>query len=194
MKKTGSIILGCVLLSSCSTTYLLEGAKYDTKDSFIAARAAMNTRCTESVEVIRSPLVKRKLIAMIPTQEALYKNRYSIIKAALPNDPVTMERLRDNPLFSGLNENYRHIAERIKRRNIYASVDIVEYETLSTPQSNVDTDIFHVAMAEALGGKDIFYLTTKKNGKQVVSSEAATPKCESISGSYLSSIQTLALQ
>lgn len=194
MKKAGSIVLGCALLSGCGMTYFLEGAKYDSKEGFITARAAMNARCTESVATIPTPLVKRKLIVMIPTQEALYKNRYSIIKAASPNDPVTMDKLRDNPLFSGINEGYRNVAERIKRRNIYASVEVVEYEALSMPQPNSGTDIMHVAMSEALGGKDIFYLTTQKSGKQIVSYEATSPRCESIRDSYLSSIQTLALQ
>ncbi|MBZ0094016.1 MAG: hypothetical protein K8H75_01370 [Sulfuricella sp.] len=195
MKKTAPFVfISMLLLSGCGMTYFLEGAKYDNKESFVAARAAMNTRCTESISAIPVPLVKRKLIAMIPTQEAIYKNRYSIIKAASPNDPVTMDKLRDNPIFSAINENYRLIVERIKRKNIYPSVEVVEYETLSTPQASANADILHIAMAEALGGKDIFYLTTQKSGKQIVSIDAASPKCEAIRDSYLSSIQTLALQ
>lgn len=194
MKKTGSIILGCVLLSGCGMTYFLEGAKYDTKESFVAARSAAYARCTNSVSALPAPLVKRKLIAMIPTQEALYKNRYTIIKAASPSDPVTMDSLRENPLFSGMNEYYKYIVEHVKRRNIYKTVEVVEYETLSAPQPNADTDILYMAMAEALGGKDVLYLSTKKNGKQIVSYESASPRCESVRDSYLSSIQTIALQ
>jgi hypothetical protein len=195
MKKTAPfVIIFSLLLSGCGTAYFLEGVKYDSKESFVAARAAMNKRCTESITVLPAPLVKRKLIAMIPSQETIYKNRYSMIMASSPNNRVTMDTLRNNPLIAGLNENYRHLAEFIKRKNIYTSFELVEYEILSAPQPSADTDIFYIAMAEAMGGKDMLYLTTQKNGKQVVNYDMSNPKCEFVRDSFFSSIQTLALQ
>lgn len=196
MKKTAPyIFIFTLLLSGCSSRiYFLEGTKYDNKESFIAANAAMNTRCTESISPNTTPLVKRKLIAMIPTQEAIYKNRYSQIKVSSPNSPITMDNLRDNILISSVNAHYRLMVERIKRKNIYISVELVEYETLSAPQASEYADIFHIVMAEATGGKDMLYLTTQKNGKQIVNYDSSIPKCEAIRDSYLASIQTLALQ
>jgi hypothetical protein len=194
MKKTASFVfIFTLLLLGCgSRIYYLEGAKYDNKESFISARVAMNIHCTESISPIPTPLVKRKLIAMIPTQEAVYKNRLSIAKAI--SSPVTIDNFRDSPLISAVNENYRLMVERINRKNIYISVELVEYETLSSPQASTDSDIFYIVLTEAIAGKDMLYLTTQKNGKQIVNYDTSIPKCESIRDSYLSSIQTIALQ
>jgi|JI10StandDraft_1071094.scaffolds.fasta_scaffold252518_2 hypothetical protein len=182
------------LLSGCGMAYLLEGARYESKESFVAARSAMNARCMENVVPFPVPLVKRKLIAFIPSQEAIYKNRFKIVKAAIPNDPITIEGMRDNPLFSGLNENYRIGVEMLRRKNIFPSVEIVEYENLSLPQASADVDIFYIEMPEILGGKDTFYLTTQKGGRQLVNISAAVPRCEALRDSFHASVQTIALQ
>jgi len=193
MKKTTPyILILTLLLSGCAKAYFLEGVKYDTRESFIAARNEMDIRCTESISPLPAPLVKRKLLAMIPTQEAVYKSRYLIEKAVSPN--ITMDRLRDSPIISAVNNNYRLIVERIKRKNIYLSVELIEYETLSSPQASTDTDIFYIVLTEAIAGKDMLYLTTQKNGKQIVNIDSSIPKCEAMRDSYLASIQTLALQ
>lgn len=194
MKKTTPyILILTLLLSGCSSRiYFLEGVKYDTRESFITARNEMDIKCTESISPLPTPLVKRKLIAMIPTQEAVYKNRYLIAKAASPN--ATMDSLRASPRISAINNHYRLIAERIKRKNIYLSFELIEYETLSSPQASTDTDIFYVVLTEAIAGTDMMYLTTQKNGKQIVNIDSAIPKCEAMRDSYLFSIQTLALQ
>jgi len=193
MKKTASFVfILTLLLSGCAKVYFLEGVKYDTRESFITARNEMDISCTESISPLPTPLVKRKLIAMIPTQEAVYKSRYLIAKAVSPN--ATMDSLRASPLISAINNDYRLIAERIKRKNIYFSVELIEYETLSSPQASTDSDIFYIVLTEAIAGKDMLYLTTQKNGKQIVNYDTSIPKCESIRDSYLSSIQTIALQ
>lgn len=194
MKKRVAVGGLCALLSGCGMTYFLEGAKYDSRDSFVAARDAMNSRCTASVIPLVAPVVKRKLVFLIPTQSAVYQNRFSIVKAAIPNDPITIDGMKKNPIISGVGENYRLDFERIKRRNIYMSVDVSEYDTLSLPQASSEVDVLYVAMPEVLGGRDTFYLVTQKGGKQLVNISGAVPKCEAIRDSLLESIQTIALQ
>lgn len=182
------------LLSGCGMTYLLEGVRYESKEGFASARAAMLTRCTDSVVPLPAPLVRRKLIAFIPSQEAIYKNRFKIVKAAIPNDPITVEGMRSNPLISGINELYRADVEMLRRRNIFSSVDVVEYDSLSLPQASADVDILYVEMPEMLGGRDAVYVSTQKGGRQLVTVNAAVPKCEAIRDSLHASIQTIALQ
>ena len=160
MKKAVLVILMTTLaLSGCSTTYYLEGAEYKGKKKYIAARAAMHTRCIESTEPLPTPLIERKLIALIPSQELIYTTILTNLKAISPDYPMTREDLRYDPLYSGVNENFTMVVELIKRKNLYKTVEMIEYESLSIPEASVDTDIFHVVLATATNRNDRYYLT-----------------------------------
>lgn len=207
------ILITILLLSGCSTIYYLEGAEYDSKKKFIAARAAMYARCIESTIPLTTSIVERKLIALIPSQETIYRITHANIKAASPNFPVSLEDLRNDPLYSGANENFRMVVEWIKRKNLYTAVEMVEYEILSAPQAlsippaSADTDIFHIVLAPAINRRDMYYLITEKRGKQRIDYGIMNPdcasarisflsmiQCEAFRDNLLSSLQTLALQ
>jgi hypothetical protein len=208
MKKAVLVILMTTLvLSGCSTTYYLEGAEYKGKKKYIAARAAMHTRCIESAEPLPTPLIERKLIALIPSQELINTTILTNLKAISPDYPMTREDLRYDPLYSGVNENFKMVVELIKRKNLYKTVEMIEYEYLSIPEASVDTDIFHVVLATATNRNDRYYLTREKRGKLRIDYGAINPpcvhervsfmymtQCETFRDNLLSSLQTLALQ
>jgi hypothetical protein len=187
--------IGVVLLAGCAgQKFFLEGKQYNSKDEFIAARESTRSSCLASVTPLPQPIVNRKLVMMIPTQETIYKNRYAIIKAANPGYPVTMDGLRNNVLIAGLGESYRQNFEQVKKRNMYASVELVEYESLSEPQPTSNTDVYFIRLAEGLGARDTIYLVTSKNGRQIVNVDASSVLCSKRIESLLASLQTLALQ
>lgn len=201
------ILLITLLLPGCSTFYYLEGVEYDSKEKYVAARAAMHHRCIERAVPHAKPLVERKLIALIPSQEFIFRTALASRKAALPDFPVTREDLRKDPIYAGANENFRMVVELIKRNNLYASVEVIEYEDLSIPPADANTDIFHVVMATANNRNDKYYLTREKRGKLridygVINPECPTSRvsflsmieCETFRDNLLSSLQRLALQ
>jgi hypothetical protein len=208
MKKAVlTILITTLVLPGCSTIYYLEGAEYKDKEKYIAARAAMHTRCIESTEPLPTPLIERKLIALIPSQELIYTTILTNLKAISPDYPITREDLRKQPLYSGTNENFKMIIELIKRKNLYQTVEMIEYESLSLPEASVDTDIFHVVLATATNRNDRYYLTREKRGKLRIDYGAINPpcvnervsfmymtQCETFRDNFLSSLQTLALQ
>lgn len=208
MKNIGLVaLISVVLLAGCSTIYYLEGKEYDSKQKFIAARSAMYKRCIESTEPLSKPLVERKLIALIPSQETIYRTIQAKLKAASPDFPVLMEDLRKDPVYSGANENFKMVTELIKRRNLYSIVEVIEYQTLSIPQATEDTDIFHVVLATSDNRNDKYYLTREKRGKLRIYYGTMNPECaldrvsflsmtqcETFRDNLLSSLQTLALQ
>ena len=196
-----------LLLAGCSTIYHLEGKEYDSKEKFIAARSEMYQRCVESTDPLPKPLVERKLIALIPSQEIIYRTIQAKLKAATPDFPVLMEDLRKDPVYSGASENFRMVTELIKRRNLYSTVEVIEYQTLSIPQATEDTDILHVVLATSDNRNDKYYLTREKRGKLRIYYGTMNPdcamdrvtflsriECETFRDNLLSSLQTLALQ
>lgn len=208
MKNAALVILTiALLLSSCSTIYYLEGTEYEGKKKYIAARTSMHTRCIESTEPLPAPLIERKLIALIPSQEFIYTTVQATLNAAAPDFPLSREDLRNDPLYSGANENFRMVVELIKRRNLYRAVEMIEYETLSIPEADEDTDIFHIVLATATNRNDRYYLTREKRGKLRIEYGAMNPDCANVRVSFLfmtqcetfrdnllSSLQELALQ
>ncbi|MDV6345310.1 MULTISPECIES: hypothetical protein [unclassified Nitrosomonas] len=190
MKKAALVILMTVLvLSGCSTIYYLEDAEYEGKKKYIAARAAMHTRCIESTEPLPTPLIERKLIALIPSQEFIYTAIQKNFKDISPDFPMSREDLRIEPLYSGANENFRMVVELIKKKNLYRTVEMIEYESLSIPEASADTDIFHVVLATATNRNDKYYLTREKRGKLRIDYGAMNPDCANVRISFMSSIQ-----
>ncbi len=208
MKKVVLVILMTALvLSGCTTIYYLESTEYKDKKKYIAARAAMHTRCIVSTESLPTPLIERKLIALIPSQELIYTTVLTNLKAISPDYPITRGDLRKDPLYSGANENFKMVVELIKMKNLYKTVEMIEYEHLSIPEASEDTDIFHVVLATATNRNDKYYLTREKRGKLRIDYGAVNPpcvnervsfmsmnQCETFRDNLLSSLQTLALQ
>lgn len=183
------ILLTTLLLSGCSTMYYLEGTEYDSKNKFIEARAAMHNRCIESTAPLPMPLVERKLIALIPSQEFVYRTVFANQQAKSPDFPITREDLRKDPIYSGINQNFRMVVELIKRKNLYTTVEMIEYDTLSIPEASEDTDIFHIVLATATNRNDRYYLTREKRGKLRIDYGPMNPDCASARASFLSMIQ-----
>jgi hypothetical protein len=196
MKEFAVIILLCVTVCGCATriTYYLEGKAYPSKEAFVSAREQMEQRCMANLKGYDVPLVQRKLIAMLPSQEAVYKSRIEMAKASAQGANTTMDVLAANPLVNHVGRSYRWLAEKIQKKNIYSSVEIMEYETLSDPQPSKQADIFYVTLTNRIGGKDVLYMTTQRNGKQMISMDASNPICEAMAESFLASVQTIALQ
>ena len=89
-KRVWVIILILIGLTGCSTIYFLEGKEYEGRRQYIAARAEMYQRCIEGTISLSPPPIQRKLIALIPSQEAIFRTHFDNIKESNPNFPVTM--------------------------------------------------------------------------------------------------------
>lgn len=180
------ILLG---LTGCSTVYFLEGKEYEGRRKYLAARSEIYHRCVETVMPLDPPLIQRKLIALIPSQETIFRTHLDNIKESNPNFPVTMEDLRQDPIYFGMNENYRLVVELIKKRNLYQSLEIQEYEaTLTLPEVDEQTDVFHIDLPKDTKHRDMYYLTTEKRGKLRVDYGPMDPDCETARAPFLALI------
>lgn len=182
------IILILIGLTGCSTIYFLEGKEYEGRRQYIAARAEMYQRCIEGTISLSPPPIQRKLIALIPSQEAIFRTHFDNIKESNPNFPVTMEDLRQDPIYFGMNENYRLVVELIKKRNLYQDLQIEEYETLTVPEVDEESDVFYIALPKDTKHRDMYYLNTEKRGKLRVDYGPMDPDCETARAPFLALI------
>lgn len=187
-KRVWIIILILIGLTGCSTIYFLEGKEYEGRRLYIAARAEMYQRCIEGTISLNPTPIQRKLIALIPSQEAIFRTHFDNIKESNPNFPVTMEDLRQDPMYFGMNENYRLVVELIKKRNLYQFLEIQEYETLTIPEVDEETDVFYIALPKDTKHRDMYYLTTEKRGKLRVDYGPMDPDCETARAPFLALI------
>ncbi|HMV12422.1 MAG TPA: hypothetical protein PKD88_03320 [Nitrosomonas sp.] len=187
-KRVWVIILILIGLTGCSTIYFLEGKEYEGRRQYIAARAEMYQRCIEGTISLNPPPIQRKLIALIPSQEAIFRTHFDNIKESNPNFPVTMEDLRQDPIYFGMNENYRLVVELIKKRNLYQDLQIEEYETLTVPEVDEESDVFYIALPKDTKHRDMYYLNTEKRGKLRVDYGPMDPDCETARAPFLALI------
>lgn len=187
-KRVWVIILILIGLTGCSTIYFLEGKEYEGRRQYIAARAEMYQRCTQGTISLNPPPIQRKLIALIPSQEAIFRTHFDNIKESNPNFPVTMEDLRQDPIYFGMNENYRLVVELIKKRNLYQDLQIEEYETLTVPEVDEESDVFYIALPKDTKHRDMYYLNTEKRGKLRVDYGPMDPDCETARAPFLALI------
>lgn len=187
-KRVWVIILILIGLTGCSTIYFLEGKEYEGRRQYIAARAEMYQRCIEGTISLNPPPIQRKLIALIPSQEVIFRTHFDNIKESNPNFPVTMEDLRQDPIYFGMNENYRLVVELIKKRNLYQDLQIEEYETLTVPEVDEESDVFYIALPKDTKHRDMYYLNTEKRGKLRVDYGPMDPDCETARAPFLALI------
>ena len=187
-KRVWVIILILIGLTGCSTIYFLEGKEYEGRRQYIAARAEMYQRCIEGTISLNPPPIQRKLIALIPSQEAIFRTHFDNIKESNPNFPVTMEDLRQDPIYFWMNENYRLVVELIKKRNLYQDLQIEEYETLTVPEVDEESDVFYIALPKDTKHRDMYYLNTEKRGKLRVDYGPMDPDCETARAPFLALI------
>ena len=187
-KRVWVIILILIGLTGCSTIDFLEGKEYEDRRQYIAARAEMYQRCIEGTISLNPPPIQRKLIALIPSQEAIFRTHFDNIKESNPNFPVTMEDLRQDPIYFGMNENYRLVVELIKKRNLYQDLQIEEYETLTVPEVDEESDVFYIALPKDTKHRDMYYLNTEKRGKLRVDYGPMDPDCETARAPFLALI------
>ncbi len=187
-KRVWVIILILIGLTGCSTIYFLEGKEYEGRRQYIAARAEMYQRCIQGTISLNPPPIQRKLIALIPSQEAIFRTHFDNIKESNPNFPVTMEDLRQDPIYFGMNENYRLVVELIKKRNLYQDLQIEEYETLTVPEVDEESDVFYIALPKDTKHRDMYYLNTEKRGKLRVDYGPMDPDCETARAPFLALI------
>lgn len=187
-KKVWAIILMLIGSTGCSMTYFLEGKEYEGRRQYIAARAEIYQRCIEGAVPFDTPPIQRKLITLIPSQEAIFRTHFDNIKESNPNFPITMEDLRQDPIYFGMNENYQLVVELIKKRNLYQYLETREYETLEIPEATEEADVFYIALPEDTKHRDMYYLTTEKRGKLRVDYGLMDPDCETARAPFLALI------
>ncbi len=165
IKSTATLAL-IIFLTGCGATYTFNGKQHNNAQSFQTAVDVEKSTALAAVTPLSGPLTKRKLIAAIPSEQAVFEET-ARRHTAITGKPLMGIGIEQNTNLSKANHKMvRVYFEAIQKKGIYSAVEIREMpSTVISIEPSVDYDVLY--LTEPAAGSGQFFYASAKHGKQV---------------------------
>lgn len=193
MIKISSIILLSIFLTGCSTTYTLDGQKYESPAAFQNAVESQRLSAIGSVKKLPAPLNPKKLIAALPSEQTLYEEN---IRRITKNNGTAPTGVTLELIVNLTKSNYkltRVFYEAVQARGIYSEVEIREMPSMAIslePSKDYDV-IYYTEPAQNTGQ---YFFTSTKHGKQIFAFDRSVVGIEAKTNSFIEAVQAQAIK
>lgn len=167
MTKLFTTLAIAILLTGCGrATYTLNGTQHNNAQSFQAAVDLEKSKALAAVTPLTNPLTKKKLIAAMPSEQAVFEET-ARRHTATTGKPLAGIGIKQNTNLSKANyKMVRVFFEAIQKKGIYPSIEIREMpSTIISIEPSIDYDVLYVT--EPAAGSGQFFYASAKYGKQV---------------------------
>lgn len=157
-----------LLISGCVSTYIFEGKKYDNEQAFQTAVEDDRARAILQVSALQEPLTKKKLIAALPSEQALYAENSRRHTAATGNQLMGLAAEQNTNLSKAGYKLMRVYFEGVQKRGIYTNVEIRDMPNIIVSiEPSSDYDVLYYT--EPSIGSGQFFYSSVKHGRQIFS-------------------------
>jgi hypothetical protein len=186
--KLAAAALVVVALSGCAAPWFAyDGQKYSTAGEALSHQNRALDAHLNDIEPLKAPLTEKRLIIGLLNRSA----SENAVREFNKNTKVSNESI--NYLVDTDMRNRRFLADSIKKKNIYRSVESVDVGFNQALQPTADTDVAYVFMDPARRVNQ-WYLANQKTGKQVLVFDNALPTPKERVNSQLDTVKAFALQ
>jgi hypothetical protein len=193
MIKAIGIIALSSFLAACGTAnnYTYNGQKYKGEEAFQAAVAQTKTISLASIQKLQTPLTDKKLIAVIPSIDAMRAEILGRFEKQLTRQVQLNEQEIVTNLAIQSYKDLRIFYEAVEQRGIYKSVEIRD-STSTTPslEASSDYDVLYYSQPNISSGQ--FFYSSLKFGKQVFAYDLSGGTPQSKVAAFVEAAQALA--
>lgn len=193
IRKFAPLFLALLLLTGCSTFYILEGQRYESKEAFNQASDNLANEALASVVPLPTPLSKRKLIFAIPSESTMTTE--SLARATRLNNGV-LNAAQVEMMRTLSSSNYRMVKvfyDAVLKRSIYASTQLVEMSTMAISlEASPDADVLY--MTEPAQNAGQWFFGSNKQGRQVFAYDRSAQGAPAKVKAFLEAVQAQAVR
>lgn len=166
MIKSIATIGLALALSGCAATYTLGTKKFDNEQAFQAAVENERAQALSQVQKLPAPLTKKKLIAALPSEQALYAEN-SRRHTAVTGKPLMGIGIEQNNNMSKFAYKMTKVFfDGVQKRGIYSSVEIRDMPSMAVSiEPSQEYDVLY--FTEPSAGSGQYFYASAKHGKQV---------------------------
>lgn len=182
-----------IALSGCVSTYTLDGKKYDNETTFQAAVENERSGAISQVQPLQIPLTKKKLIAALPSEQAIYteNSRRHISTNSRPLMGIGIEQNAN--LSKSTYKMIRVLFEGVQKRAIYSSVEIRDIPSMAISlEPSPDYDVLYYT-EPGVGTGQLFY-SSVKHGKQIFAYDRSKEGITAKVNSFIEAVQVQAIK
>ena len=155
-----------LILSGCAATYTLGTKKFDNEQAFQAAVEDERNQALSQVQKLPEPLTKKKLIAALPSEQAIYAEN-SRRHTATTGKPLMGAGIE---LYTNLSKSAYKLTkvffEGVQKRGIYSSIEIRDMMSMAVSiEPSQEYDVLY--FTEPSVGSGQYFYASAKHGKQV---------------------------
>jgi len=187
------VLFSMLVLSGCARQTMIFNGKTYTDMAEYARDVHSNWEAIlAGITPLPHPVTKRRLLVVCPTRSYYQQSRLAFLQQTSPD--ATLARVENDPVSNVYYNWYADKARSVERKGIFPKVDVVVTEGLLESQPTDDYDVLMVALALAPGSTDQWYYYSKRNGRQIISTDLGAKSLAAQVTSYLDSIKAAALQ
>lgn len=187
-------IFGLVaFLSGCTSTYNLNGKRFENQEAFQVAVENERSAAVSQVQTLPAPLSKKKLIAALPSEQALYEEntRRQIAHTGRPVSGIALEQITN--LSKSNYKLTRVLFEGVQRRGIYSGVEIRDMPGMAVSiEPSLEYDVIYYT-EPAIGAGQLFY-SSVKHGRQVFAYDRSVSGVTGKVNSFIEAVQLQAIK
>lgn len=181
------------ILSGCAATYTLDGKKYNNSAEFQSAVESKRNAALNSISPLQKTITPKKLIAAIPSEQALYTEnirRVTAANGAAPNG-VALEIIEN--LTKSNYKLTKIFYEATLKRGIYSSVEIKEMPSMAiTLEPSNEYDVIYYTEPSISSGQ--YFYASSKHGKQIFAFDRSPEGIDGKVKSFIEAIQVQAIR
>lgn len=193
MIKLFSALIAIGLLSGCANTYTLEGKLYKGEERFEEAVHSARTDALQSITTLPAPLTQKRLIAILPSSDAIYNANTQRIKAETRRTPQGQAQVLVSTLSKSNYKLVRVMYESVAKRGIFRDVEIRDADSMAVSvEPSLDYDVLYYTEPGINSGQ--YFYSSVKHGKQVFAYDRSVVGPTAKVNAFVDAVQTMAIR
>lgn len=193
MIKLASALVITVLLTGCASKYTMEGKVYANDKEFQAAVDLEVSSALNQVKPYGKPLTKKKLVAALPSEQAIFAENAKRHKAATGREIMGLATEQNTNLSRAAYKMTRVFYEGAEKKGIYSSFEIKDMPTMTVSiEPSDDYDVIY--FTEPGVGSGQYFYASAKHGKQVFAYDRSGVGVIPKVNAFVDAIQSLAIR
>lgn len=193
MIKIFAVVGLALAISGCTSTYTLNGRRFENQEAFQAAVESERSSAVSQVKTLPLPLTKKKLIAALPSEQALYEEN---IRRQIAHTGRSVSGLAQEQITNLSRSNYkltRVLFEGVEKRGIYSGVEIRNMPSMAfSIEPSLEYDVIYYT-EPTIGAGQLFY-SSAKYGRQVFAYDRSVSGVTGKVNSFIEAVQLQAIK
>lgn len=193
IKFFGVLTLSAALTGCANNNYTLNNQQYSGEEAFLVAVNTDRANRLSEVKPLAGPLTEKKLVALLPSEQALRAENTSRRNKAVTRNITPHETKLIDTLATANYQLLRAFFEAVEKRGIYKSVEIRDAgSVMVSAEPAADYDVMYYT--EPVTGSGQFFYASAKYGKQVFAYDLSGGTPQAKSTAFVEAVQALAIR